>query len=187
MFDGLFSNIIRNCSKVGIEFIVTGSSITDISPQIESSFKQKVLLQLNDEGDYAYVFKNAKIPAKNPGRGIILQDGVPVEFQTSLICDEERQKEYLDSVFVQLNHVMKDKVSSVPEVPKKVSIDQLLVESNNLNNIPLGVNVVTAQTEYFDFNRKVSILAASKMQNTVKFFSRITKLLLNTADSSTPL
>ena len=182
LFDGLFSNIIRNCSKVGIEFIVTGSSITDISPQIESSFKQKVLLQLNDEGDYAYVFKNAKIPAKNPGRGIILQDGVPVEFQTSLICDEERQKEYLDSVFVQLNHVMKDKVSSVPEVPKKVSIDQLLVESNNLNNIPLGVNVVTAQTEYFDFNRKVSILAASKMQNTVKFFSRITKLLLNIPD-----
>ena len=184
LFDGLFSNIIRNCSKVGIEFIITGSSLTDISPQIENSIKQKVLLQLSDEGDYSYLFKDAKVPAKNPGRGLVLQDGVAVEFQSALICDEEKQKEYLDSVFVQLNNVMKDKVHSVPEVPKKVSIEELLPISNDLSNIPVGINVVTAQLETFDFNKRISLLGGTKIQNTVKFFNKITKLLLNVPNTN---
>ena len=179
IYDGLFLNITRNCSKVGIEFIVTASSLAEINPQLENNFKQTVLLQLTDDGDYSYIFKDAKVPAKNPGRGIVLQDGVPVEFQSALICNEERQKEYLDSVFVKLNAVMKEKVKKVPEVPKKVSTNDLLPQCNNLNNIPLGINVVTAQTEYFDFSRKVSLLSAAKVQNTVKFFNNMTKLLLN--------
>ena len=184
LYDGLFSNITRNCSKVGIEFIVTCSSVADINPQIENNFKQKVVLQLTDEGDYSYILKNAKAPAKNPGRGVILNEGVPVEFQTALIFDEERQKEYLDSVFVQLNNVMKEKVHPVPEVPKKVSIEELLPMCTSLDNIPLGINVVTAQQEFYDFNKTINILVAAKMQNTVKFFSKFTKLLLNIPDTN---
>ena len=179
IYDSLFSTITRSCSKVGIEFIVTCASISEINPQIENNFKQKVLLQLTDESDYSYAFKGARVPANNPGRGIILHNDVPVEFQVSLICDQEKQKEYLDSVFVQLNSVMKDKISQVPEVPRKVALENLLPMSTSLDNVPLGVNVVTAQNEFFDFTNTVNLFASTKIQNTVKFFNKFTELLLN--------
>ena len=74
---------------------------------------------------------------------------------------------------------MKEKVHAVPEVPKKVSVNELLPMCTSLDNVPLGVNVVTAQQEYFDFSRMITMLAGAKIQNTTKFFSKVTKLLLN--------
>ena len=60
---------------------------------IENSVKQKVVLQLSDEADYDFIFKGGKAPSNNPGRGLILRNEVPIEFQTALIHDEMKIKE----------------------------------------------------------------------------------------------
>ena len=177
LYDGLFSSIIRLSSKVGIDFIVSASSSNSIGLSIENNFKQYVLLKLSDESDYGFILKGGHAPSNNPGRGLIMQDEVAVEFQTALICDEMKQKEYLDSVFVQLNNVMKEPAKGVPEIPKKISFSSILPLIKSIDNVPLGINVLTAQQEYFDFSSKVSVFSATENKNTMKFFSRFTTII----------
>lgn len=184
LYDGLFSSITRVSSKFGIEFIITASSSNSISYNIENNFKQKVLLQLTDEGDYEYLLKGGHIPAKNPGRGLIVQDGQCVEFQTALICEEIKEKEYLDTIFAQLNSVMNYKASCVPNVPKKVSLDSYLPIVKELKSVPLGVNVLTAQQEDYDFSNKITLFSAAKTKNISKFINKFSSLITKCENNS---
>ncbi len=177
LFDDLFVPILRNCSKFGIEFVIAVSSPDGVPSSVDNSFKQYVLLQLSDESTYSYIFKGGKAPAGNPGRGVILNEGVPVEYQTALICEESSKKEYLDSLFTELDKSNPIKAPEVPDVPRKLSIESYTSKANTLNNIPLGVNLVTAQQQYFDFNKKISLLAAAEVANIGKFVSYFSKII----------
>ena len=179
MYDGLFTSLTRLSPKFGIEFVVAASSQEAITYSLENNFKQKVLLQLTDEGDYSYIFKGAKVPSKNPGRGIILHDGNPVEFQVALICEESNKKEYLDTMFKKLNSMSVHKAPEVSDVPRKLSLESCLPEVKNLSSVFLGVNVLTAQKQYYDFSKKISLLSAANASNTMKFISKLSSLLVH--------
>ncbi len=177
IYDGLFSSILRLSSKVGIEFIVSANDSTALGLSLENSVKQKVLLQLSDESDYDYIFKGARPPAKNPGRGVILQNEVPVEFQTALIHDEMKQKEYIDKILVQLRNIMNYQVKRVPDISKKLSLTEYLSYVTDLSDVPLGVNVLTAQQERYNFSLKTTLFSAEETKNTMKFFNKFSSII----------
>ncbi len=177
IYDGLFSSIIRLSSKVGIEFVLSADSMSALGVSLENSVKQKVLLQLSDEADYSYFFKEARPPAKNPGRGVIMQDGIAVEFQTALIHDEMKQKEYLEEMFTKLRAVMNYQVKKVPDISKKLSLTEYLSYVTDLSDVPLGVNVMTAQQESYDFSQKTTLFSAEENKNVVKFFNKFSSII----------
>ena len=178
IYDGLFSSIIRLCSKVGIEFVVSAQDSTGLGLSLENSVKQKILLQLADESDYSYIFKEGgRPPANNPGRGIILQNEVPVEFQTALIHDEMKLKEYLETVFAQLRNVMNYQVTRVPDISKKLSLLEYLSYVKDLSDITLGVNVITAQQVSYDFSQKTTLFSAEDNKNIIKFFNKFSSMI----------
>ena len=178
IYDSLFLPVIRISSKVGIEFIVTASESTAIGMSLETNIKQYVLLHLSDESDYSYLLKG-HAPANNPGRGIIIQNGKPVEFQTAIICDELMQKDYIEKIVQKLRKLMPKSAKRVPDVPKKVSIGELLPRAKILSEVPIGVNVITAQRETYDFTKKITLLSSASIQNTAKFFEKISIIISN--------
>lgn len=184
IYEGLFSSIIRLCSKVGIEFIMTALDNMALGISIENSVKQKVVLQLSDEADYDFIFKGGKAPSNNPGRGLILRNEVPIEFQTALIHDEMKIKEYLDKVFEQLGIIMNYQVPRVPDISKKLSLTEYLSYVSDLSNVPLGVNVLTAQQEWYDFTPKTTLMAAEENKNTMKFFNKFSSIISCCKDTS---
>ena len=47
----------------------------------------------------------------------------------------------------------------------------------NLNMVPLGVNIVTAQTGYFDFSQKISLMSSEKKDFFGKFMLKLIQIL----------
>jgi len=177
LYEMIFLPLIRMSSKVGIEFIITTTTSNSMGLSLDSNIKQYVLLHLQDETDYTYIIKNGHVPANNPGRGLLEFNGKPVEFQTALICDELRQKEYLENIVMQLKKIMPNSARKVPDVPKKVALSDYLSLIKNINEVPLGVNVFTAQDEYYDFSRKITLLSAASTKNTIRFFEKYSYVL----------
>lgn len=177
LYETLFLPIIRMSSKVGIEFVITAATSTGMGLSLDSNIKQYVLLHLQDESDYTYLIKNGHVPSNNPGRGLMEFNGKPVEFQTSLICEEIQQKDYLESIIVQLKKIMPNPAKRVPDVPKKVSLSDYLSSINNIKEVPLGVNILTAQEVRNDFSRKISLFSSASSKNTVKFFEKYSYIL----------
>jgi len=177
LYYGIFSSLIRLSPKVGIEFIVTVESDDNVGTSIENSFRQKILLQLTDEADYKILFKDARPPSNNPGRGLILHNNRPVEFQTALIYDEMKLREYLETVFTQLKKIMNNQVKKVPDISKKLSLTEYLSYVTELSDVPLGVNLLTAQQERFDFTKLITLLSAESDKNIPKFINKFSTII----------
>lgn len=183
LYDGIFASITRSCSKVGIEFVLS-TSTNGLGLSVEGNIKKKILIQLADETDYQYLIDGARPPSKKPGRGIIAINDIPMEFQTALITTEGTEKQYLDSILVKLKTVILEKAKKVPEVPKKIALADVLPAVTDLTSVPLGVNIFTAQNESFNFNNKVTLMAASRLQNTNKFMSKLSSLLVQCSNNN---
>jgi S-DNA-T family DNA segregation ATPase FtsK/SpoIIIE len=177
IYEMVFLSILRLSAKVGIEFVITTLTSNAIGSEIDSNSKQRVLLQLSDESDYSYIFKNGHAPKNNPGRGIMLVNGRPLEFQGALICDELKMKSYLEYVFDQLHKVMNYQVKKVPEIPKKLSLSEYKEKITDLKSVPLGINMVTAQQARYDFTNKITLFSAASNNNIFKFYEKFISLM----------
>lgn len=173
VYEEQFSSITRNCSKFGVNFIITGSSTSSIGFSIENNFPQKVILNMMDPGDYKLYFDNAVAPSKNPGRGLIAHNDSYVEFQTSILFEEDEEKQKIDYVIGKLNEIFKNRAKSVPMVPKRLQYNYLKQSIKNVNSLPLGINIVTAQIGCYDFSQKVNLLTTSKMDVFSKFIGNL--------------
>ena len=177
VYDELFLTIIRNCSKFGINFIVSGASTSSLGYSAENSFPQKILLNLMDASDYQLYFTNPPLPSKNAGRGLVLIDEECMQFQTSLIFNEYDERKNLGYVIDKLNEICPIKAKSIPVVPKKLELKYLLNEIRTIDRVPLGINIMTAQIGYFNFNSKLCLMSASQSQILNKFMPKFIKIL----------
>ena len=176
LFDEMFVQFTRNCSKYGIYFVITGLSINSLGFMIENNFPQKITLNLVDETDYSIYFTNPPIPSKNPGRGLIKIDDV-YEFQTSIIFDENEEAQKLEYALQQLGKFLKNHVLPVPVVPDVVEIGDLVKHCTSLSAVPLGINIKTAQFGYFDFLKKMVLISTSSFKKSNSFLSGLLYLL----------
>ena len=177
VYDEIFSSITRNCTKFGINFVVSGSSSISLGYTVENNFPQKVVLNLADSNEYSNYFSSKMIPSKNPGRGLVEIDGECREFQTAIIFNEDDERKNIDYVIDKLNAVFNYKAPSVPIVPKRLELAHLKNYVKNLNMVPLGVNIVTAQTGYFDFSQKISLMSSEKKDFFGKFMLKLIQIL----------
>lgn len=182
-YDGIFTSLTRSCSKYGIEFVLATTSTT-FGLTVDGNVKKKVLLQLSDESDYQYLISGARPPSKKVGRGVIEVDEVPVEFQTALITNDGLERQYIENCIGKLKSIIKEKAKKVPDVPKKLSLTDILMPEMKLNSVPLGVNIITAQNEFYNFDNKVTLMSATRLQKNSKFISKLSTLLVNCANNN---
>ena len=95
-YEDLMGQITRDCLKYGVVFILSTSGPNTVRYRLRQNFKQNVVLQFNDAGDYGTVISGVrkKEPSKVYGRGLISLDGI-YEFQTAYAYKEEKLTDYL--------------------------------------------------------------------------------------------
>ena len=177
LYDETLGSITRSCSKYGINFVVTSTTSSGISYALETNFSQTIMLNVNDPGEYEGHFLEKIVPSKNPGRGLLNIDSGCVEFQTALSFDEEKEQDAINFVIDKLTQLFPNKAPTVPIVPKHLSFDKIKQQVTDLYNVPIGVNNVTAQYEYFDYTQRISLLSASSSNNLKRFISNYINIL----------
>lgn len=177
LYDERIGPITRSCSKYGINFIITSTSTGGLSYAIESNFPQVLMLNMNDSSEYELYFSEKIIPSKNPGRGIVKIESGCVEFQTALSFDEDNEKSAIDFITQKLVEFMPEKALPIPTVPKHLQYSDIISKVTNLNNIPIGINIVTAQYEYMDFTKLINLISATNSQVIKKFINKLINLV----------
>ena len=178
-FDEVISPLTRNCAKYGIYFIVTGSSSSSLGYSVEQNFPQKIMLNMSDPNEYSEYFESYPVIKKNPGRGIISIQEQAFEFQTCLFVEEKQELSFLQSVISQINEHLTSKAKPVPRIPEKVTLDYIKSDDISLSNIPIGVNMVSAQIASYDFDQIVTVISSERARSIVKFSSTLQHLLLS--------
>lgn len=184
VYESIFSTLTRNCTKFGITFIVSGNSSSSLGYSIENNFPKKIVLNLSDTTEYTSYFANAIIPSKNPGRGVVDINGECREFQTAIIFNEDDEKKNLDYVINKLNSLFKYNAEPVPVVPKRLELLYIKKYMKDLNSVPLGINIVTAQVGYFNFNQKINLISSEKKDVFAKFTSKLLQILHSYANTN---
>ncbi|MEN8904623.1 MAG: type VII secretion protein EssC, partial [Clostridiales bacterium] len=152
--DTAITAFLRETGNLGINIIITASSINEISFRVSQYVKTSIALNLNDKGDYSSIVGRLGDiePAKNPGRGLI-KSTTPLEFQTALPIKSKNELEMnqnLNSLFIMINNTWQgNKATKIPELPENLSIDDLLnhndyKKSDNKDNIiPYGLDTIS--------------------------------------------
>ncbi len=170
LYDEKFVPFTRNCSKFGIYFIVTSTSTSSLGFMAENNFPQKIMLNMVDITDYAMYFDKPPIPNKTPGRGLIQIDE-PYEFQVPLITSEEEEPKVLSYVIEQLDKFLVKKAPPVPFVPQEVSLSDIKNYITTLKQIPIGINIQTAQPGYFNLEKSITVISSSRVKDVIPFFN----------------
>ena len=185
IYDDMLGPFTRNCSKFGINFIITGNTDASMGYIIENNFPQKVLLNINDQSDAVYYFKDPPVIKKNPGRGLIAIGDIPYEFQVPLLFSEDKEVESLQYVIGQLNKFLRTRAKKVPTVPDRVTFETLKNSIKTINAVPLGINIVTAQVGGYNFNNLINLMSASSEKTFFKFLPGFLEVLSQVENTKT--
>ena len=171
--------LTRNCSKYGINFIVTGNTSNSLGYAAEQTFSQKILLNVTDPADYSMFFEKFPIIKKTPGRGVVQVGEDAFEFQSALFFQEGHELELLKNIIARLNNNLKSRAKRVPRIPDKVSYEFIKDYISDLEHVPVGVNTLNAQIAYFNFNDTVSVISSERPNSFSKFSMALQKILLS--------
>ena len=177
IFDEVIVPFARNCSKYGINFVIAGNTTTSVSYSASNYFPQKIALNMTDDSDMASYFDSPPIIKKNPGRGIISINEIPYEFQVPLVFNEDEEIGSLRYVINELNKYLSIKAKPVPTIPDVVTYDYLKNEIATLANVPLGVDLVTAQIDCYDFSKPITLISSKKTETLIKFIPKVLKII----------
>ena len=168
-YEDTILQLTREGVKFGIYFILTTSASNMIRYRLAQNFKQKIVLQLNDENDYSAIFGNikGKKPSEILGRGLVNLDSV-YEFQTASITEEEKVNELIRNTCNELYDSATFKAKAVPILPAKVTFDFVKSEFKGLNTIPIGVEKASLDVRTIDILRSYTTLLTSLDIMTVK-------------------
>ncbi len=173
--DNDFGPFTRNCTKVGITFIVAATQISALSYGYDNNFPEKILLNMLDPTDYKAFFETDIIPKKNPGRGIIYL-AEPFEFQVPLLFKDNYENN-LNYIISRLCLYIKKRARRVPIIPDEISYDLLEDKVNSLKAVPVGINIQTAQVSTYNFDNLLNVFCAESHNAIKNFLPVLTHLL----------
>lgn len=139
--EDVFLQLTRDGFKYGIIFVLTTNNANTIRYRLRQNFKQELVLQFNDETDYAMILGriHGMAPSNEFGRGLVRVDEV-YEFQTARICPLEKQSAYLKAFSKQLKEMYPNtKAAKVPVLPEIVTKEEVIEELTSYKSVPLGV------------------------------------------------
>ncbi|MBQ9019664.1 MAG: type VII secretion protein EssC [Bacilli bacterium] len=139
-YEDLIGQMTRDCLKYGVCFILTTNGPNTIRYRLKQNFKQNIVLQFNDPGDYSSVIPGVrkKEPSKVYGRGLILLDNI-YEFQTAYSYKEEKISDYIKIISKKLNEICEYKAPRIPILPEIVNTEFVSNYLDSLENVPIGV------------------------------------------------
>ncbi len=175
LFNETFEQIVRDCNRVGIYFIVTSTGY--LSSSVESSFSQKIALRYNDNSEYQTIYNDTRgiIPATNAGRGLVELD-VVYEFQTALIFDDARYEYNLNYVFNKLASML-PKAKGIPIMPRIVNYESVKNDIVTIDSVPIGVEMSSNCTYSYDFSHLINMVIASNDKLNVSFMGALIKVM----------
>lgn len=165
-YDDVILQLTREGIKYGIFFIFTTSASNMIRYRLAQNFKQKLVLQLNDESDYSSILGNVRgtKPSDIVGRGLV-DLGSIYEFQTASICKAEELNDVIRKTCESLRNVATFIAKAVPILPEKVTFDFVKDSFKGLSRLPIGVEKKSLKVSVIDvlknYNTMVTALDTS--------------------------
>ena len=183
--DEQFSILVRDCVKYGIVFVVTSTSAS-LGYLVSNSFSNYIGLNVIDDGDYITIFNQSLAIKKNPGRGIYKFDDNIYEFQVPIIFDDIEYDKNLSYCLEQLDKYLIKKAPKIPVIPEEITYDMIKNKISNLSQIPIGVNVKTAQVGYLNLNQYFTLASSENENNTSvkKFLPLLSKVVSSIENSN---
>lgn len=175
------NNMIRDCEKYGLKFIVTTATNNSIRMRVAQLFKNKLSLQQNDPMEYRSLVGAPKgvIPKKIFGRGIVSIDGTGYEFQTAYISEKPKINATIREIASNLNQKYKTKAKSSARLPEVVTFDMLSSKVENITNVPIGYAEDTKEIYKYNFDKNpVSLILSNDLNKTKGFIYAINKMFL---------
>ena len=156
LLDEVLMSVVRDSGRVGINYILTSTG--NIDGKLKNYFSQKIALRFVDPGDYLNVFDNTHniIPTDTPGRGLVELDDV-YEFQVAQMFKEEEFDANLTTIINRLVSIF-PKADGVPNMPKVVSYDNVKNELVSLDSVPIGFELASNCTSFYNFNNLINIV-----------------------------
>ena len=142
-----FTNLSRECTKYGIYIVLTVPNTNAVRYRMVQNFGQVFTMQLSDESDYANIIgkTDGLYPAKVKGRGLFRKDEV-YEFQIALVTMHGNLYRTIQDYCTSLSEISGIQKNGIKTVPDRVELGELMAYLDvELENIPLGFNMVTAQ------------------------------------------
>lgn len=138
----------RDGANLGVYLVITVSNSSDIRYKISSNFKNNIVLNCVDSGEYGNVFGRVEIePAKNAGRGLVKESEI-CEFQTALSIKSENEAERVSKMKELINNInskwIGKKAISIPRIPDNLtsySFINELAKEKGMENIYIGIDV----------------------------------------------
>ena len=184
-YEEILQQLSRDCLKYGVVFILTTSGSNTIKYRIKQNFKQELVLQMNDVGDYANILGNTNkvYPSKYKGRGLVRLDNL-YEFQTAYPYLVDEQNEYIKKVITQLNQAYKKSARVIPILPEVVTLDFVRGSLGSLSSIPIGVVKNSLDIECYDFRSKyVTLITGSEIDSYKGFINGLVNELFDVNES----
>ena len=154
-YEDLIGQMTRDCLKYGIIFIFTTNGPNTVRYRLRQNFRQNVVLQFNDPGDYSSVIPGVrkKEPSKAYGRGMILLDAI-FEFQTAFVYKEEKMSDYIKVVCEKLNNICDYQAAPIPILPENVNQEYVRQYLGSYKHIPVGVTKELLEIATIDLNSR---------------------------------
>ncbi len=175
LFNNIFEQMVRDCNRVGIYFIITSTSYINVN--IASSFSQKIAMRYADSSDYQMIFNSDSklIPQGNAGRGLIELDKL-LEFQTALIFDDARYEYNLNYVLNKLAGIL-PKAKGIPVMPRIVNYDSVKEDMVTIDSVPIGVELSSNCTFAYDFSHLFNMVLGSSDKLCITFLGALVKVM----------
>ena len=183
-YDDTLLTLTREGLKCGIVFIITASASSDLRYRLSQNFRQKIVLQLNNEDDYLSILDGvgSKRPSHIFGRGLVRLDDI-YEFQTARICESEEWNSYIKNKIEELKNKSKVFAKNIPILPKIVKLEDVKEKITDLSSVPLGVDKKYIKICTYDFSKRlINIIVSKNIEIATKYLSYILeelKLLKN--------
>lgn len=180
------SFLSREGTKYGIYFVLTALGTSSVRFRLLQNFKQLLVLQLNDEGDYASVVgkTDGLFPSKYKGRGLIKRDEL-YEFQIANLTEDAVPFGFIREVCGKLADSWSgDTARKIPILPDKVDTLFLreYIDKNKKLSIPVGVEKNSLNVHYYPFGELyINMIMSSGLE--YRDFTKDLVTLAGTADS----
>ena len=184
-YEDMIGQMTRDCFKYGVVFILSTNGPNTVRYRLRQNFRQHVVLQFNDPGDYGTVINGArkKEPSKNFGRGLIGLDGI-YEYQTAYVYREEKMVDYVKVICNKLNNICTYQARKIPTLPSVVTLTDIIARLKAPNFIPVGIAKETLEITGISLKKGIYNITGEDITAIPKIIRGITKVLARIPNST---
>ena len=173
-YDDDLISLTRDCTKYGIYFVITESTVNGIRHRMSQNLSQTFVLSLNDKTEYISILgtTGGVYTSKINGRGIIKKEETYV-FQTALVVEKnEMTNSFIREFCLNLKKNCSCVAKKIPVIPDVVEVEDIAGELKGLKQVPLGVAGDDFNCLYHDFTKNCVLQILSHDLDDTAYFAQ---------------